>query len=604
MKALFLTLALATGLPAAPKPATHSIAQDFGSMEVSDLLEVIRDRRDRVDKKVFEELAARGSKAALEALFAGSDLVTGQWPLRYAFQSISSFKDNGKLAEEALDFLYAQAELSNTRRSSAAAHALGLFGDAAHKKLQRILKTAKDPLTRSAALAPLIPQLVAEGGKASFKTIYENFVLTYKVHRPLGVETFKAFAESEGAELFSKKLTDKKIRPDVRGMMITALEATPGESATLVLMSALKAKEPRIVYEAIRSLERRGADSHRDALKKLLRHKDSIVRHAAITSSAKLSIGDPSFIDRTLDLAEDKNPVNRGAAAIALGVLRTPEAIAALHSLLRDEEYTVRSEAIIGTSEARSRTSVAVLASRLDQTEGVERDRLHRALRLLTGQDFGTKSNRWLKWWEAEGEGFSLPSREESREADKARERRRESSETTSSFFGLDISSDRACFVLDLSGSMNFKTKSGKTRLARLKTEMDSFLERFPAGDLFNIIFFGNDAERWRPQLSPMTDELRRKTRAHIKSLDAPGATAVYDGLEAAFEDPLIDTIYLLTDGSPSGGTVDDIDEIIMEVSRWNSLRHVVIHSVAVGRDSPLLRRLSADSHGDYIRVD
>jgi hypothetical protein len=271
---------------------------------------------------------------------------------------------------------------------------------------------------------------------------------------------------------------------------------------------------------------------------------------------------------------------------------------------LRDDEYTVRSEAIIGTSEARSRTSVAVLASRLDQTDGVERDRLHRALRLLTGQDFGTKSNRWLKWWEAEGEGFSLPSREESRAADKAREKRRESSETTSSFFGLDISSDRACFVLDLSGSMNFKTKSGKTRLARLKSEMDSFLERFPAGDLFNIIFFGNDAERWRPELSPMTDELRRKTRAHIKSLDAPGATAVYDGLEAAFEDPLIDTIYLLTDGSPSGGTVDDIDEIIMEVSRWNSLRHVVIHAVAVGRDSPLLRRLSADSHGDYIRVD
>ena len=604
MNAPLLTLALTIGPLALPEPVTHAAAQDFGRMEVSELLDVIRDKRDRVDKNVFEELASRGSKHALEALFTGSDLVTGQWPLRYAFQSISTFKDKEKLAEGALNFLYAQAELSNTRRSSAAAYALGLFGEPAHKKLERVLKTSKDPMTRAAALAPLIPSLVAEGGKSNFKTIYENFALTYKVHRPLGVETLLSFANSEGAELFSKKLTDKKIRSEVRGMMISALERTPGEEATEILMSGLKAKEPRIIYEAIRSLGRRGGDSHRDALKKLLRHKDSIVRHAAITSTALLSIGDPSFIDRTLDLAEDKDPVNRGAAAISLGVLRTPEAISALHDLLKDDIHTVRAEAIIGISEARSRTSVFALASRLDQTHGAERDRIHQALRLLTGQDFGTKSTRWIKWWDAEGETFALPTREESSAADKARKKRRDSSETTSSFFGLEISSDRACFVLDLSGSMNFKTKSGKTRLARLKDEMDSFLERFPAGDLFNIIFFGNDAQRWRPQLSPMTAELRGKTRAHIRSLDAPGATAVYDGLEAAFEDPLIDTIYLLTDGSPSGGTIDDIDEIVMEVSRWNSLRHVIIHSVAVGRESPLLRRLSEISHGEYIRVD
>ena len=244
------------------------------------------------------------------------------------------------------------------------------------------------------------------------------------------------------------------------------------------------------------------------------------------------------------------------------------------------------------------------LSALLDQITGAERDRVHTALRMLTGNDFGTTTSRWLKWWETEGENFALPSREDARAAESARNQRRENSETKSSFFGLNISSDRACFVLDLSGSMNFKTKSGKTRLARLKTEMDKFLERFPAGDLFNIIFFGNDAQRWRPNLSPMTDELRAKTRSHVERLDAPGATAVYDGLVAAFEDPLIDTIYLLTDGSPSGGTIDDIDEIIMQVNRWNSLRHVVIHSIAVGRDSPLLRRLSADSHGDYIRVE
>ena len=47
-----------------------------------------------------------------------------------------------------------------------------------------------------------------------------------------------------------------------------------------------------------------------------------------------------------------------------------------------------------------------------------------------------------------------------------------------------------------------------------------------------------------------------------------------------------------------------DIDEIIAEVRRWNSLRHLIIHSISVGKDSRLLRTLSADSHGHYIRAD
>ena len=118
------------------------------------------------------------------------------------------------------------------------------------------------------------------------------------------------------------------------------------------------------------------------------------------------------------------------------------------------------------------------------------------------------------------------------------------------------------------------------------------------------MIFFGNRAEKWQPELTLMNDELRTEAREHVKGLKAPGATAIYDGLVAAFEDPRVDTIYLLTDGGPSGGTIDDIDEIIAEVRRWNSVRQVVIHSVAVGRDSRLLRTLAEECHGGYVRVD
>jgi len=323
-----------------------------------------------------------------------------------------------------------------------------------------------------------------------------------------------------------------------------------------------------------------------------------------LISMARIFGGDPTYLEKVLDLAKDRDPIERGAAAISLGEIRTPDAMEALHILLKDEQYEVRIEALLGAALARQRSSIPVLAERLDELSGTERARTYYELRLITGQDLGTSSQRWGQWWRDAEADFSIPSLEDAQTAEAERNERRESNKTQSSFYGLTISSDRVCFVVDLSGSMNYRTRSGKTRLTVMKAEMDRFLEGYPAGDLFNLIFFGNDAQKWRPTLTLMNDKVRDEARSHVKSLDAPGATAVYDGLLAAFEDPRVDTIYLLTDGGPSGGVIDDIDEIIMEVSRWNSLRHVVIHSVAVGRKSPLLEALSADSNGQYVVAD
>jgi HEAT repeat protein len=603
-----LTLALLLAAPVELHQPTSApetgLEEDLSGLSVGELFQLVRDKRDRVDKNVFSELGKRKTRPALTALIESTGLVNGVWTLRYAYQAFSRFKDAEDLSSEAINFLSKQASSSLPRHSSAATYALTLFGARAHPKLQKILKTAKNPLSRSTALAPLLPEMAAGGSKADFKTTYENLILTYKVHRPLGVETFKAFAEAGGVSLFEKRLADKKISVEVRGMMITALEETPGEEALETLMGGLKAKTPRILYETLRALARRGTNAHLSALQKLTRHKDDSVRHEALISKARLSIGDPDFLEDVIDLAKDKDPIERGAAAISLGELKTPDAMTALHGLLEDDEYTVRTEALIGISIARHRSSIPVLASRLDGLKGAERERTHRELRLLTGQDQGLSSRRWAQWWQEEGDGFTVPSVEDAATTESKREERRESNETQSTFYGLSISSDRVCFVLDLSGSMNFRTKSGKTRLAVLKSEMSRFLGDYPSGDLFNMIFFGNDAEKWRQTLTLMNEKVRTEAIEHTEGLESPGATAVYNGLEAAFEDPFVDTIYLLTDGGPTGGKIDDIDEIIMEVNRWNSLRHVVIHSVAVGRKSPLLAALSSDSNGQYVVVD
>lgn len=71
--------------------------------------------------------------------------------------------------------------------------------------------------------------------------------------------------------------------------------------------------------------------------------------------------------------------------------------------------------------------------------------------------------------------------------------------------------------------------------------------------------------------------------------------------MELAFTDPEVDTIYLLTDGYPSVGTIVDGNQLADEVRRWNRLRGIRIHTIALGGKSDFLERLAKDSGGDSI---
>jgi uncharacterized protein YegL len=88
-----------------------------------------------------------------------------------------------------------------------------------------------------------------------------------------------------------------------------------------------------------------------------------------------------------------------------------------------------------------------------------------------------------------------------------------------------------------------------------------------------------------------------------VKGLTAGGATNLFDALERAHADPLVDTIYLLTDGAPTAGKLRDPDAIVAEVQRWHRTRRVTIHTIAVGMDGALLKRLSALSGGQHRMV-
>ena len=316
----------------------------------------------------------------------------------------------------------------------------------------------------------------------------------------------------------------------------------------------------------------------------------------------RIHAADEAWIEELAGYAKHKDPAVRMGAAVALAELRTERALDALYAMLADEDHLVQREALQQVGNLRRKETLPALIGRINGARGRMRVELLTVLRLITGEDHGSSYERWKRWWDAEGAAFEVPTYETAYRAERERQRRRKGGDTVSTFYGLQIVSERVCFIMDVSGSME-EQSGGQTRIAAAKDQLLSALERYPDQALFNVIFFASDAFAWSDELVKMGKKAREEALEYVTRQKPGGGTAVFDALELAFDDRRIDTIYLLTDGDPSAGRITDPGRIREEVRRWNETRHVEIHGIAVGKESPLLRNLADDSGGEYRMV-
>jgi hypothetical protein len=77
----------------------------------------------------------------------------------------------------------------------------------------------------------------------------------------------------------------------------------------------------------------------------------------------------------------------------------------------------------------------------------------------------------------------------------------------------------------------------------------------------------------------------------------------MFDALELAFSDEQVDIIFLLSDGMPSGGKIDDPDLILNEVRRWNMTRRIPIHCISIGGPTSLLEAIAKETSGNFLQV-
>lgn len=217
----------------------------------------------------------------------------------------------------------------------------------------------------------------------------------------------------------------------------------------------------------------------------------------------------------------------------------------------------------------------------------------HRTLCSLTGAFFPlAEPQRWREFWTAEQARFVVAPRPPVDQGGTSAAR----------FFDLPATGSRIVFVVDVSGSMGFSDRGKETgdarappptRLDIAKRELLGCVDGLPETTLFNLVLFSEGVREWRSELVPATAENKRRFRSYVERLGADSGTDVWIGLERALRSRVpvrgsryelpVDEIFVLSDGLPTVGEVQDAHTLLRLATELNRLAGARIHTVYIG---------------------
>lgn len=346
------------------------------------------------------------------------------------------------------------------------------------------------------------------------------------------------------------------------------------------------------------------AEAPADAVRPLLESVREELRHPTRSSLDHavalhpLLARDPAW---QLDLRQLALSNDREVRIVGLSLLLdlgADVAIAAAQKSLTHSAWELRSVAYRYLTRCRDVGSIPLLIDRVEHEDGRLAHELAGALFAHTGTRCWSR-RQWQQWWEAHQLGFVLPPIEAVRGGVDA------GAGVTIAYHGIPLVSKRIAFLIDVSGSMKepLATDQKRTRLAEAKDQLTHVLAALPEDHECNLIAYDSELHPVWDRLRRVNAENRAALLAATTKLTIGTATNIFDALEAAFADPQVDTIYLLTDGEPTTGRLVDPDDIQDEVARWNRQRQIVVHCIGLGVDSRLLRGLAKASGGEYRHV-
>jgi HEAT repeat protein len=595
----FVALLLCAALPAQQAPDRDALMK-----------QVLREEN-QVSPQVLRDLARPADEQALKDLMRACKLLDHPRPLSNAYAQFTVFANKPELVESAVDFLHKQVKDRKAALGQSAVASLGRLMPASRLALFEIASKEKNDTLRARALGPLLDHLAKQPTKAGLELLLDGFVLRQSGSGQAFCKTLGAFPLTDYRRILEKRLNDRKYSATRKQLILATLAQPPFAALRDLAEARLMDENEGVARAALQAMAVHGGELSGASWKKLSTADDPALRLEVMVMRARQGLGSASVENDIESWVGSRDAVRRQAAARALALRPSPEAVQHLALLLKDNQLPVRLEAARSLGAVRRTDAIEILISQTEHSSRLTADLVQRTLTALTDQEFGPTVSTWTRWWKDHQAEFAMPSAEVVHE--RLIELRRpvdKEERTGASFWGLPIVSRRVVFVLDTSGSMLAKfamaSKYGATegtRLSAAKAQLIGALRMLPDGTLFNIITFDTRGDRWKDEMSVLDDATRAESRKWVEGLRTRGATNVFDALDKAFALKDVDTIYLLSDGQPVGGKIDDPLLLRDEIKAWNATRRIPIHAISLGGDVALLRRLAEDSGGVFRLV-
>ena len=293
-------------------------------------------------------------------------------------------------------------------------------------------------------------------------------------------------------------------------------------------------------------------------------------------------------MERRLDCASHESPWVRLAAARILPSLKEPgeAALAAFAALARDPSWQVRRQLLRSVGWTKNMLHARALIEALEADPRLAvRATAGRALRDLSGRDLDYDPAAWREWLK-----------------DQKAETPPQRTYSFARYYGQAVVADNVCFVVDLSGSMGLPKRADQRRIDVAVRELLKALEQLPEETRFNLVAFSDDATTWRRGAVKATARNVAAARRWVEETFAPGGqTNTHAALKAAFEsDDDLDTIFLLSDGSPSVGVFENATDSLHAIYAWEWERQVVIHTIALSL-SDLFAKEDKEDWGEWF---
>ncbi|MBL8753402.1 MAG: VWA domain-containing protein [Planctomycetes bacterium] len=232
----------------------------------------------------------------------------------------------------------------------------------------------------------------------------------------------------------------------------------------------------------------------------------------------------------------------------------------------------------------------------------------HELLVAMTGAIHpATQPDTWRAFWDAERDKIVVAERKEPKPGAADGGAGKVDATVAGGFCGIPVQGTRVVFVLDLSGSMKWKMEEsaadGKKvlseRLDFAKRELVRAMDVIAPNAQFNLVTFNGDdkAESWSKDLVPATEKNRERFKKYVDGLEARGGTNLWSGLESALRirslvygaryQSNVDEVFVLSDGAPTVGDVQDPIEILRLVTETNKFAKVRINTVFISSATP-----------------